>query len=172
MQSTPLKLTLPFALCGLLSPQSAWSATAYLYVELPRFSHRPYVAVWIENASDKSFVTNVAAWYDKDKGIARNKQWMVDMRQWWRKTGGLSSTAMDGATGASRSSGVHTIDLSVARISSALKPGDYEIVIEAVREHGGHEVLRVPISWPPKSVGEATFQGKQELGRVRLSVGP
>ena len=105
MQSSSLKLTLPIAVCGLLAPQAAWSASANLYIELPRASHRPYVAVWIENASDKSFVANVAAWYDKDKGIARNKQWMGDMRQWWRKTGGLSSTAMDGATGASRSSG-------------------------------------------------------------------
>ena len=45
---------------------------------------------------------------------------------------GLSSTAMDGATGASHGAGVHSIDLTTARISTALKPGDYEIVIEAV----------------------------------------
>ncbi len=172
MQSSPLKLTLPFALVGVLAPQQASGASAYLYVELPRASHRPYVAVWIENASDKSFVTNVAAWYDKDKGIARNKQWMGDMRQWWRKTGGLSSTVMDGATSASRSAGVHTIDLTAARISSALKPGDYEIVIEAVREHGGYDMLRLPIAWPPKGPLDATFQGKREVGRVRLSVVP
>lgn len=172
MKSSSLHLTLPLALCGIVTPQAAWSISANLYVELPRASHRPYVGIWIENASDKSFVTNVAAWYDKHKGVARNKQWMADMRQWWRKTGGLASTAMDGATGASRGAGVNSIDLTTARISSALKPGDYEIVIEAVREHGGYEILRMPISWPPKSQEDTMLQGKLELGRIRLTVGP
>lgn len=172
MKSSSLQLTLPLALCGLVTPQAAWSIDANLYVELPRATHRPYVGIWIETASDKSFVTNVAAWYDKHKGVARNKQWMEDMRQWWRKTGGLSSTAMDGATGASRGAGVHSIDLTTARISSVLKPGDYEVVVEAVREHGGHDILRMPLAWPPSSKADTTVQGKRELGRVRLTVGP
>ena len=172
MRSSALTFTVPLAMCGLVAPEPAWSGSAHLYVEIPRTSHRPYVAVWFEHAADKSFAANVAAWYDKDKGVARNKQWMVDMRQWWRKTGGLSSTSIDGVTGASRSPGVHTIDLTAPRISSALKPGDYEIVIEAVREHGGHEVLRMPLSWPPNAVGDATIQGKLELGRIRLNVTP
>lgn len=172
MRSSSLQLKLPIALCGLLSAKPAWSAEAYLYVELPRASHRPYVGIWLENASDKSFVSNVAVWYDKDKGIARNKQWMGDMRQWWRKTGGLASTALDGVTGASRGAGVHTINLSAARISSGLKPGNYEIVIEASREHGTTELLRMPLAWPPTPPQDTTIQGKLELGRVRLTFVP
>lgn len=172
MQSSSLKLTVPIALWGVLMPRAAWCAEARLYVELPRAVLRPYVAIWLENPADKSFVGNVVVWYDKSRNPIRGAQWLPDLRQWWRRSGGMSATAIDGVSGATRAPGMHTINLGGAKVVTALQPGAYEIVIEAVRERGGYDLLRMPLAWPPKSPGDITVQGKQELGRVRLSVEP
>jgi hypothetical protein len=50
----------------------------------------------------------------------------------------------------------------------ALTGGNYTLVVEAAREVGGRELLRLPFSVP--AGGAATAQGSGELGAVRLTV--
>jgi hypothetical protein len=45
-------------------------------------------------------------------------------------------------------------------------------VVEAVREVGGREQLRIPFEWPARQKQHATAQGKTELGAVTLDVAP
>jgi hypothetical protein len=43
-------------------------------------------------------------------------------------------------------------------------------VIEAAREAGGRELVRVPFTWPAKGKLEAAASGKEELGAVSIAI--
>jgi hypothetical protein len=53
-----------------------------------------------------------------------------------------------------------------------MKPGDYQLVVEAAREVGGRELLKLPFTWPVAAASEQTQNGEHELGRVTLSLKP
>ena len=53
---------------------------------------------------------------------------------------------------------------------ASLAPGKYRLVVEAAREGGGREVVRVPFEWPAKSAQSLTGKGTSELGTVALNV--
>ena len=53
-----------------------------------------------------------------------------------------------------------------------LAPGNYTLVVEAVREVGGRELVKVPFTWPAKTAQAGSAQGSTELGKVTLAVKP
>ena len=59
-----------------------------------------------------------------------------------------------------------------ARRLAALKPGQYSLVIEAVREVGGRELLKIPFAWPAKAPQTGKARGTSELGAITLNVKP
>jgi len=154
----------------------AFAAEANLKLELPRLSvaeyHKPYVAVWVENAADPAFASQLALWYDVKKRDNGGAKWLKDMRSWWRKGGRDMQTPMDGVTAATRAPGEHVIGLAGTKGLATLPPGSYQLVVEAARENGGREVLRVPFDWPVKSAQVAKAQGEHELGAVALELKP
>ncbi len=164
-----------FALTAAVASVPALSAELTLKLQLPRMDiaeyHRPYVAAWIEKASDQSYAGNVALWYDLKKRDNGGAKWLKDMRSWWRKSG-HDTTVADGVTGATRTAGDHTLNLLDARAVAALAPGQYEVVVEAARENGGREVVRLPFEWPVKRVQSAKAQGQGELGAVSIDAKP
>ena len=158
---------------------SAQAASLTVDVEIPKLDvaeyHRPYVAVWIERA-DSSVAANLAVWYQQDKpghtGESGTK-WLPDMRQWWRRSGRGLSLPVDGVTGATRPVGSHTISFSSDKGPlQGLEPGNYNVVVEAAREVGGRELLKLPLQWPPAEASQASVQGETELGRINLSLTP
>ena len=153
-----------------------FAADLNLKLELPRIAvaeyHKPYVAVWLEKAGDQSFAGNLAVWYDIKKKDNGGTKWLKDMRQWWRKSGRDLQMPVDGISGATRAPGEQAISLGSAAALASLPPGDYQVVIEAARELGGREVLRVPLTWPVKGVQTAKAQGEGELGAVSLDAKP
>ena len=164
-----------FALTAAVTAVPALSADLTLKLQLPRMDiaeyHKPYVAAWIEKASDQSFAGNVALWYDVKKRGNGGAKWLKDMRSWWRKSG-HDATVVDGVTGATRSAGEHELNLLDAKAVTALAPGQYEMVVEAARENGGREVVRVPFEWPVKKAASAKAQGSGELGTVSVDAKP
>ena len=164
-----------FALTAAVTAVPALSADLTLKLQLPRMDiaeyHKPYVAAWIEKASDQSFAGNVALWYDIKKRDNGGAKWLRDMRSWWRKSG-HDTTVVDGVTGATRGAGEHTLSLLDAKAVTALAPGQYEMVVEAARENGGREVVRVPFEWPIRKAASAKAQGQGELGTVSLDAKP
>lgn len=163
----------------LAAPTLAAAAGLSVEVEIPRLKvaeyHRPYVAIWIER-EDASVAANLAVWYQLDtpgsKGESGTK-WLPDLRQWWRRSGRSLELPVDGVSGATRPVGSHQV--SFDGDSAALKdlaPGSYRVVVEAAREVGGRELLKLPLVWPPQDVQEASAQGSSELGLVRLSATP
>lgn len=160
---------------GLALPAQA--ADAQLEITLPSIegarAKRPYVAVWLEKASSHEFAGNIAVWYDtkKSNNVGATK-WLPDLRSWWKVSGSQASFPIDGVSGATRAAGEHVINLASTEAVKKLAADNYDVVIEVAREHGGHELVRVPMQWPPRAAGKAEASGTAELGAVRLTTKP
>ena len=169
MRSLPLLLTTA-ALGAIAAP--ALAADLTVTVEIPRISvaayHRPYVAVWIERP-DQTAVRTLAVWYQQSpgRGEGEGTDWLKDIRTWWRKGGRALALPIDGVSGATRAPGRQTLTIPGARLN-ALAAGQYNIVVEAARELGGRETVRVPFRWGTANTGRAA--GSTELGAVSVAV--
>jgi hypothetical protein len=163
-----------FALTAAVAAIPASAVELSLKIALPRMDiaeyHRPYVAVWIEKA-DQSFAGNVALWYDVKKRDNGGAKWLKEMRQWWRKSG-HDTPALDGISGATRTAGEQGVNLLDAKAVAALAPGQYVAVVEAARENGGREILRVPFDWPVKKAQSARTPGDGELASIAIDAKP
>ena len=160
----------------LLSGSGASAADLQIGVQIPRLDvaeyHRPYVAIWIE-LPDQSVAAQLAVWYQTDSKKEDGTQWLKDLRQWWRRGGRELTMPVDGVTGATRPVGAHKLSFTAQSAALAgLAPGKYAVVVEAVREVGGRELLRVPFEWPIQSKQHAQAQGKSELGLVSVDLNP
>ncbi|OSZ75769.1 DUF2271 domain-containing protein [Hydrogenophaga sp. IBVHS1] len=153
----------------------ALAADMALKVEIPRLTvaeyHRPYVAIWIEKA-DQSFAGNLAVWYDIKMRNNEGTKWLKDMRAWWRKTGRELAMPVDGISGATRAPGEQAVQFADTTALGKLAPGEYNVVLEAAREVGGREVVKVPFVWPPKAATTIQARGEHELGAISVTVKP
>ncbi len=163
--SHSLALTLPLA--------SGWAVAADLSVkfELPQLQvaeyHKPYVAIWIEKG-DGAVASNLAVLYDVKKKDKAGEKWIKDLRTWWRKGGKDITLPVDGLSGATKAAGSHSMNFAGA--TDKLPAGDYKLVVEAAREAGGRELVRVPFTLPAKGKLAANAKGKEELGQVAIAV--
>ncbi|MGE0650858.1 MAG: DUF2271 domain-containing protein [Alphaproteobacteria bacterium] len=154
----------------------ATAADATVTIEIPRLKvveyHRPYVALWVERP-DNSFVANLAVRYDVKLKNKEGNKWLKDLRMWWRRSGRALDMPVDGISGATLPVGTHSLAFEGSGAPlGALPAGDYQVVIEAAREVGGREVLRVPFAWPPKVRQRHDVKGSHELGAVTLQLDP
>ena len=170
-----MRLTITIAL-GTLLIAPTHAAEISLNIEIPRINaaeyHRPYVAVWVEGDGQKS-VADLAVWYQQTDGKeGHGTKWLPDMRQWWRKSGRTLKVPVDGVTGPTRPVGKHAIRFDHKHPSLAKLPaGSYTLVVEAAREVGGRELLKIPFDWKGKP-SNGSAQGKTELGKVTLAAKP
>ena len=153
---------------------TAHAETLNVTVAIPRLSvaeyHRPYVAIWLEK--EGAAPRTLSVWYDVDKAKGEGTKWLRDVRQWWRASGRSMSFPADGITGATRAPG----DQKIAFVAGKgplgpLAPGAYTLVVEAARETGGRELVRLPFSWPAKPGAVVRAKGSSELGAVSLGFG-
>jgi hypothetical protein len=157
---------------GTLLPAMAGAQTVDLSIELPKMTvaeyHRPYVAIWLEK--EGTAPRTIAVWYDVDKRGGEGTKWLRDVRQWWRAAGRTMTFPADGISGATRAPGVQKLHLAGGRgAMPALTPGNYTLVIEAAREVGGREVVRLPFAWNG-STAAASAKGASEIGAVALTI--
>lgn len=170
MKTTVLTLT-PF-----LFGSAAMAGDVALTIEIPRLDvaeyHRPYIAAWVEKA-DKSVASNLAVLYDVEQAGAKGETWLKDLRQWWRKSGRALKMPVDGVSGPTKPAGTHTLKIPADKAALApLTEGEYTLVVEASREVGGREMLRVPFKWDGKTAVSAETKGTSELGKIQISVTP
>ncbi|EJL84777.1 putative periplasmic protein [Herbaspirillum sp. CF444] len=170
-----LPTTLSAALMGVVSLPVV-AADMNVKVEIPRLNvaeyHRPYVAVWLERP-DQSVAATLAVWYDVKKKDKEGEKWLKDLRQWWRRAGRDVQMPVDGVSGATRPAGEQQLTFSGDKGALAqLPPGDYVLMVEAAREVGGREVVKVPLQWPPKAGQSAKGKGESELGAITLDFKP
>lgn len=170
-----MRVLIPVAVTTLFVGQ-AHAAGLAVKVEIPRLNvaeyHRPYVALWIES-SDQSVAANLAVWYDVKNKDSEGSKWLKDLRQWWRRAGRDMTMPADGLSGATRPAGEHQLTFTEGTAPlKALAPGQYQLVVEAAREVGGRELLRVPFQWPPKAPEKQGVRGEHELGAVSIELKP
>lgn len=165
-----LSLALVFAAMPAIAAELA------VKIEIPQLPvaeyHRPYVALWLEKA-DTAQVTQLAVWYDQKKRDNGGAKWLKDLRQWWRKGGREMDVPVDAVTSATRAPGLHTLTFVAGKAPiDKLAAGDYTLLVEAAREGGGRELIRLPVAWPPKAARTASAKGLEELGNVTLQLKP
>ena len=167
-----MRVPVTIVLCGLLGLPAAQAAEIRLEMTIPQLKvteyHRPYVAVWVEGA-DQKVAADLSVWYqNKDTKEGHGTKWLPDLRQWWRRSGRTLSVPVDGVTGPTRPAGRHALrfDDKHPQLKS-LPAGSYTLVVEAVREVGGREMVKIPFHWRSASQGSA--QGTSELGRIALT---
>jgi hypothetical protein len=84
-----------------------------------------------------------------------------------------SICVLDGVSGATRAVGEHSLVFKGTDAPLAsLAAGSYELVVEAAREAGGRELVRLPFDWPAKKTAQVSVQGQEELGVVSLQLKP
>jgi hypothetical protein len=171
-----MRTTIYFAAGSLIaSPAMAGEITVKL--DIPRLKvaeyHKPYVAVWIEDAAGKH-VGTLDVWYDIDlKGTDSGTKWLPELRTWWRRAGRTMKMPANGVSGPTQGPGPQTLTFKEgAGPLKKLVPGSYKLSVEAVREVGGREVVSVPFQWPPAGARSASAQGTKELGAVSIALKP
>jgi hypothetical protein len=162
-------------IAGPMLAGEAQSADVKVTIEVPKLDvaeyHRPYVAAWIEQGG--KVAANLSVWYDLKQENKKGNKWLKDMRQWWRRAGRELDMPVDGLSSATRPAGKHALEFDAAAAPIAeLQPGEYELVVEAAREVGGREIVRIPFKWPAAVALSQSAQGTDELGAVALEITP
>ena len=161
----------------LLLAAPAAAADLDVTVQIPQLDvaeyHRPYTAVWIER-EDHSVAAQLAVWYaQKESKEGAGTKWLPELRQWWRRGGRELQMPVDGVSGATRPAGAQQLKFKQGKAPlGELAPGKYELVVEAAREVGGREVVRVPFTWPAAAPQHLDAKGSAELGAVKLDLAP
>ncbi len=168
-----MKLPLLTSAAFALTAAPALAADLRVDIEIPRLSaaeyHAPYVAVWIESP-DQTAVGTLQVWYDVELRNNEGLTWLAEMRTWWRKSGRTLTMPADGVSGATRAPGRHSVSFRGNHtLLRDLPAGQYNIVVEAARELGGREVVRVPFQWGG-AANNASGQGSSELGAISVAV--
>jgi thiamine biosynthesis lipoprotein len=153
----------PAAGAGLWDP----SFELVVGLELARLdarARRPYVAVWIED-QDKFPVRTIALWYNKD-------EFLHELRAWYHEDKLRSLTGAPdishSISSATRPAGKYTLKWDGKDDAGKLvKPGKYTVFIEAVREHGGYDLLHqeMDFSGVPKT---SQINGSSEVVSASL----
>ncbi|GAA0362550.1 DUF2271 domain-containing protein [Bowmanella denitrificans] len=126
--------------------------------------HRPYIAVWVEDAQ-RNPVATIALWKQMEEG----DKWLKDLRQFWRKIGRSAGNEIDGVTGATRRPGDHQLQWDGKdNLGKPLPAGEYLLNIEASREEGGRDYHRVAITLGKQ--GDISLPAKVELGPIQIKV--
>ena len=167
------RLALPLVLpLGLLSTAMTAQANE-LEITLPALNvaeyHAHYVAAWLADERGKR-VVDIAVWYDTDMANSEGEKWLKDLRMWWRRSGRSASMPIDGVSGATRRPGTSSIALD-GRFDD-VPAGDYFVWVEAARELGGRETLKVPVSLPVKQIVNTRAEGQHELSSIKLIMEP
>lgn len=116
-------------------------------VQLPEIEtsqyHRPYVAVWVEDAQQQP-VRLIALWVEKP-------DWLKDLRRFWRKIGRSNTALVDAVSGATQKPGTYTLQWDGKDDNGEpLAAGQYQLLVEAAREQGGRSLAKQEFMLPAK----------------------
>lgn len=152
---------------GQLQAAAAYQQPQQLQLQLelpvqPRQAKRPYVSAWLSQNGQ---------WQAQLLLLGEQPRWYAELRSWWRQANQQPGQQFDQRAGATRRAGVHQFQWD-ARLADGrpLPAGDYILHLEAAREGGGREQLKLPLHWPLSH--PLLLQGQHELGQVRVEVRP
>jgi len=130
--------------------------------------HRPYVAVWVEDASGKP-VRTLSAWVNTE---GRGPRYFRELRRWFsmerdqQDAGGPDLVAT--VSSATRPSGHYTVTWNGRDDrGNVVEQGTYRLIIEAAREHGTYQLMQQDLTLTSKPV-TADLPGNEEIGRAHV----
>ncbi len=135
-------------------------------LELPTIEtsqyHRPYVAVWVEDAQQQP-VRLIALWVEKP-------DWLKDLRRFWRKIGRSNTPLVDAVSGATQKPGNYTLQWDGKDDSGqSLAAGQYTLFVEAAREQGGRSLAKHAFQLPANST-VISIAADGELGAINATI--
>jgi len=169
---TPALLTASYAAPASTAPavpaESAWSQGFELDInlELARIndfrSHRPYVAVWVED-QDHLPIRTISLWFGK-------MRYLEELRSWYHgeQRRGNGNDIIRTVSSATRSPGRYTLKWDGKDDKGEfVKAGKYSICVEAAREHGTYQIIRQEMDFNGKPQ-QVTLPGGIEIGAAAL----
>jgi hypothetical protein len=130
--------------------------------------HRPYVAVWIEDAGGRP-VRTLSLWVNTS---GRGPRYIRELRRWIgvgrdvEDAGGPDLVAT--VSGATRLPGQYTVVWNGRDDrGSVVQQGTYRVIIEAAREHGTYQLMQRELTLAAKPVS-VDLPGNEEIGRARV----
>lgn len=130
--------------------------------------HRPYVAVWVEDAGGRP-VRTLSAWVNTS---GRGPRYIRELRRWFtmerdqEDAGGPDLIAT--VSSATRLPGQYTVTWNGRDDrGNVVEQGTYRVIIEAAREHGTYQLMQQELTLAAKPIA-ADLQGNEEIGRARV----
>ena len=163
-----MKLTgacLLVCITALFCQSTATAAQSDIALQLPAIEtsqyHRPYVAVWVEDAQQQP-VKLIALWVEKP-------DWLKDLRRFWRKLGRSEPQLVDAKTGATKGPGSYKVRWDGKdEQGKAVAAGNYVLFVEAAREQGGRNLAKQAFTWDGSAV-QIEIKASKELGKIQLT---
>ena len=130
--------------------------------------HRPYVAVWIEDASGRP-VRTLSAWVNT---TGRGPRYIRELRRWFmaerdaEEAGAPDLIAT--VSSATRLPGQYTVTWNGRDDrGNVVDQGTYRVLIEAAREHGTYQLMQHDLALAATPVA-ADLPPNEEIGRARV----
>jgi thiamine biosynthesis lipoprotein len=130
--------------------------------------HRPYVAVWVEDANGKP-VRTLSVWVNTS---GRGPRYFRELRRWFsmerdqQDAGGPDLIAT--VSSATRLPGQYTITWNGRDDrGNVVDQGNYRVIVEAAREHGSYQLMQQDLTLGARPVA-ADLGGNEEIGRARV----
>lgn len=147
---------------ALLLSSNVIAAPSEITLELPQIEtsqyHRPYVAVWVEDAQQQP-VKLIALWVEKP-------DWLKDLRRFWRKIGRSNTALVDAVSGATQKPGHYKLHWDGKDDQGQmLATGNYTLFVEAAREQGGRSLAKHAFQLPATH-GVIEIEAEGELGVI------
>ena len=130
--------------------------------------HRPYVAVWVEDASGKE-VRTLSTWVNTS---GRGPRYIRELRRWSRTASDVQQAGGPDLVGtvssATRLPGRYTVTWDGKDESGrAVEQGTYRVIIEAAREHGTYGIMQEDMTFGAKPA-IVDLAGNTEIKGARL----
>lgn len=171
---TTLTAFRPFAPRRPAVPVARWDDRFELAVDLELAtqqgfrSHRPYVAVWVEDAGGRP-VRTLSLWVNT---TGRGPRYIRELRRWFRAeadqrdAGGPDLVAT--VSGATRLPGRYSVTWNGRDDAGRpVEQGTYRVFIEASREHGTYQLMQQELALGTKPVA-ADLPGNVEVTGARI----
>lgn len=130
--------------------------------------HRPYVAVWVEDASGKE-VRTLSTWVNTS---GRGPRYIRELRRWSRAASDVQTAGGPDLVGtvssATRLPGRYTVTWDGKDESGRpVEQGTYRVIIEAAREHGTYGIIQEEMTFGMKPAA-VDLTGNTEIKGARL----
>ena len=126
--------------------------------------HRPYVAVWVEDAAGHP-VRTLSLWVNTS---GRGPRYIRELRKWFYSANEQQSDLVTTVSSATRNPGQYEVVWNGRDDrGKPVEQGSYRVYIEAAREHGGYDLLQQDVRVGAQPV-TAQLAGKEELARVNV----